>query len=324
MSIASPLQAAVLPAAGIGDALLMTIAAYHLSLAGYHVVCFHNSFGELASWFPYCDFAPSIELANLDLLKSFDLVIVENDNTLKMRSCTEAFHTGKIKKLSLFYPTYSASKHSPLSPYDRVFFPNKPMAYNIGYATRSLLETILQHSSSQSGLCNNGILPPKLLQHRIYAKRILLHPTSREPKKNWSQKHFLKLALQLKKRGYEPHFCMSPSEREEWASLVAQVDCPFPNFPTLSDFAAYIYESEGLIGNDSFAGHLASNLQIPTITIANDDRRMQLWRPGWLMGELVLPPQWIPNPRFLKWKENHWSYFVPVRSVLRTFDKKFI
>lgn len=316
-------KAAVLPATGIGDALLMTIAAYHLSCAGYQVTLFHDRIHELAEWLPYCHFSPALQ--SEASLEPFDLVVAENDNSPQIKQWIQAFKEGRIKKLSLFYPTYLASKHGPLSVYDRTFFPNQPMAYNIGYAIRSLLQSLSPETTFEAhDLCDNAIIPSGALTHRAHPRRILLHPTSREPKKNWAPAHFEKLALQLKKRGYDPHFCISPTECPDWEPIALRTGCPLPHFPSLNHLAAYIYESGGLIGNDSFAGHLASNLQIPVITIANDYLRMQLWRPGWLTGELVLPPRWIPNPRILKWKETHWSYFVPVRAVLRAFDKKFI
>lgn len=306
--------AAVLPALGIGDALLMMIGSHHLLKAGYTVTTFHDHLPELASWFPNQSFEKSLSKDNLiERLAHFDLIVAENDNSARIKTLIAAFQQGKLQQLSIFYPTYSLAKHGPAHNLDKIFNPNCPMAENIGYAIGSLLRN---EKSSK----NNGISPPSHLQHRVHSNRIVIHPTSREPSKNWSAHQFLNVAKRLKQKGFEPYFCVSPNERPEWEK-VAAIGCSLPHFPNLAELAAFIYESGFHIGNDSLLGHLASNLNIPTLIIANDEKRMRLWRPGWHEGQLVLPPQWIPNPRIFRWKKEHWQRLVPVRSVLKAFDK---
>lgn len=294
------MRVAILPSLGIGDALLMMIAAHHLHRLGHHVTLIHPQFSELASWFPFCSFlASSREHCELD---SFEFIIAENDNAPIIKHWATTFRD----HLSIFYPTYSLKKHGSLTSSDRAFNPQLPMAINIGRS----IETLFPSGSISY---DNGITPPSSLTARKHPRRVLIHPTSREPAKNWLPSQFLKLASQLNKRGFDPHFCVTPAERSEWL-----VDFPAPELPTLADFAAYVYESYALIGNDSLAGHLASNLNLPTLTIANDPERMRLWRPGWKKGVLVLPPQWLP------WKPNRWQRTIPVRTVLRAFDKKLL
>jgi hypothetical protein len=84
--------------------------------------------------------------------------------------------------------------------------------------------------------------------------------------------------------------------------------------------AAFIFESGYHIGNDSMLGHLASNLNIPNLIIANDKRRMDLWRPGWRYGFIVLPPQWLPQFRPFRWKKDHWQHLISVKKVLTYFN----
>jgi hypothetical protein len=303
--------AAVLPASGIGDALLMMIASHHLLQSGYAVTTFHSHLPELASWFPDQFFKRSLnEEECVEQLASFDLVIAENDNSSKIRTLSRAFQQGKIKKLSIFYPTYSLPKHGPAYSCDQVFDPNKTMAQNIGNAIGALLN--LSHSSSE-----NGITPPPSLRYRSHPQRIAIHPTSSSPSKNWSREKYLKLALRLKEKGFDPHFCVGPDERYAWGSA----GYPLPDFPNLSSLAAFVFESGFHIGNDSLLGHLASNLKIPTLTLADDEKRMRLWRPGWGLGQVILPPQWIPNPRILRWKKNHWQCFISTRKVLKAFEE---
>lgn len=305
--------AAVLPALGIGDAILMMIASHQLMLAGYKVTTFHNLLPELKNWFPGQLFEGRLaKEISVEELKRFDLVIAENDNSSHIKQLIHHLRDS----LSVFYPTYAASKHGPLSALDQVFDPNLPMAENIGIAIARLLR-------SQTISKDNGITPPSSLQHQIHHKRIIIHPTSRAPSKNWTAAKFFTLARILKEKGYDPAFCVSLSERNNWKE-VEEMGCQIPELSSLSDLASFIYESGCHIGNDSLLGHLASNLNIPTVIIADDEKRMRLWRPGWLLGQVVLPPQWIPNPRILRWKQNHWQKLVFVRQVLKAIPVKRI
>lgn len=306
--------AAVLPALGIGDAILMMIASHQLHQSGFQVTTFHDSLPELAPWFPHQNFEKKLSEEELiQRLSPFDLIIVENDNSPRIRKLIAAFKDHTPERLSIFYPTYSAKKHGPLHSLDKVFDPNRPMAENIAEASANLL-------NSNDLSKNNGITPPFSLVYRAYPKRIIIHPTSRVPSKNWSSCKFFDLAKRLKKNGYEPNFCVSPAERSQWEKA-ADLGCSLPHFSNLSELAAFTFESGFHIGNDSLLGHLASNLNIPTLIIADDEKRMRLWRPGWKRGEVVLPPQWIPNPRIFRWKKNHWQHLISVRKVIKKFNK---
>ncbi|MGC1878667.1 MAG: glycosyltransferase family 9 protein [Rhabdochlamydiaceae bacterium] len=300
------LTAAVLPALGIGDALLMMIASHHLKMEGYRVTTFHHALPELASWFPTHDLQT---VPSLELLKIFDLILVENDNSPKMKVLLDTYRS----RLSIFYPTYSPTKHAPLSTQDYLFDEDLPMADNIAKSVATLLKLPL--SSKE-----NGLLPPSGLIHRLRKEQIVFHPTSRVPAKNWKAKGFLDVARKLKLKGFQPLFCVGPAERGDWA-YVEEEGFALANLPTLSALAAVVYESGIVIGNDSLIGHLGSNLAIPTLIIANDEKRMRLWRPGWQKGDLVLPPPYLPNWKFLRLREQKWQRFITPRKVLRSFDQ---
>ena len=64
-------------------------------------------------------------------------------------------------------------------------------------------------------------------------------------------------------------------------------------------------------------GHLASNLHIPTVTIADKSERMKLWRPGWLEGSVITLNNSIPSWKFF---EKNWQYFISSARVLKAFD----
>lgn len=270
----------ILPCKGIGDALLMLIAAERLYSAGYEVTTIHPKLQELQSWFPHLKFGSEWTFSD------DEWIIVENDNSPRVN----ALKKEQRHRISVFYPTYLASKHGPLSPLDRVFDASKPMAENIAASIASLLK--LEKSKE------NGITPPAHLTHRLHRQRVLIHHTSSLEDKNWLKEKFQEVAQGLKRRGYEPAFV--------------------PEFSSLDDLAAYVYQSGYVIGNDSLVGHLASNLQIPTLIVADKEDRMKLWRPGWLEGSVVTLAPWIPSWKFF---EKNWKYFISSGRVLRTFDE---
>lgn len=306
-------RVAVLPAIGIGDALLMMIASHQLHLAGCTVTTFHSALPELSSWFPDHHFEPPPSRDILiETLSSFDKIIIENDNSPTISLLRSAWDHTSGPKLSIFYPSYSPSKHAPLSPFDQVFIPHHTMADNIERAISLLI--------SASANKDNGITPLSHLTHRHHARRIIIHPTSRSQEKNWLPERFLALAQNLQKRNLFPVFSVSPSERKEWLYLEKK-GFSLPYLPTLSKLAELVYESGYVIGNDSAVGHLASNLNIPTLIIANDPQRMRLWQPGWLSGKCVFPPRWVPNIKGFRWREKKWQHFISVRAVLKQFDQ---
>jgi heptosyltransferase III len=302
-------KAAVLPALGIGDALLMMIASHQLQKSGYAVTTFHHGLPELSSWFPNHNIQPALSDDRLlNTLSEYDLIIVENDNSPRIKQLLNLLRP----RLSVFYPTYLSTKHAPLSSNDAVFDSQLPMADNIARAVQTF--TTLPLSKE------NGLTPLPSLTHRHKGNEVLIHPTSRDAKKNWSRSGFCAIALALKKRGLTPFICVSPSEALDWKwveEMGISLICP----KTLSDLAALVFESGSVIGNDSLTGHLASNLGVPTLIIANDKKRMQLWRPGWHEAELIFPPSFLPNWKCLRLKENYWQRFVTNRAVLRGFDK---
>ncbi len=287
--------AAIFPAKGIGDALLMMVASHRLLQEGYRVTTHHSSLEELKTWFPG-------HLFSSDPLPhgNTDLIIVQNDNSPKIPTLKRAFQ----EKLSIFYPTYQRGKHLPLSLLDQVFDFSKPMAENIAFGIARLLRS---HQVSK----NNGLSPPEDLIYQKHKNQVIIHPTSSAEAKNWKKKSYIRLGLKLKKRGFTPIFALSPKEREEWIEC-EKYAIEMPLFETLADIAKAIYESGLLIGNDSLLGHLASNLHIPTLIIADNHERMKLWRPGWLMGEVVTPPAWIPK----HFRQKHWKTLITVNKVL--------
>jgi heptosyltransferase-3 len=304
------MSVAVLPALGIGDALLMMIASHQLKKEGCKVTTFHRFLPELSPWFPGHDLQlQPPEEKWIESLAPYDLILAENDNSPKIKRLIENYRP----HLSIFYPTYLATKHAPISPLDKIFDSDLPMTENIASAIAALLD--LPTPSNE-----NGLTPPPTLTPRLNKEQVLIHPMSSSPAKNWKAEGFVELAHRLRSNSWKPLFCVGPSEQSQW-SFVEKQGFALGRAPSLACLASLVYESGFVIGNDSLIGHLASNLGIPTLIIANDEKRMRLWRPGWLKGQLVLPPPYMPNGKFLRLRERHWQRFISPKKVLRSFGK---
>jgi hypothetical protein len=300
-------RAAIIPSKGIGDALLMMIAAKALKKQDIEVTIFHPHLHQLQAWFVGQHFKSHYTLEELD---KFDLVIAENDNSNTITELITYAKNNDNLVVSIFYPTYKKGKHAPLNANDFVFDSTKPMAHNIAQASAKLLSLDTEDT-------DNGLIVQNDLTHRLHQQRVLLHPTSSSKEKNWSYLRFLKLAKKLKNKGFDPIIVLSKEEAKDdlWQEQKIKIQA----FDHLSDLATYIYQSGYLIGNDSLLGHLASNLNIPTIIIADNPVRMQLWRPGWLQGDVITPPKWIPNFKPFRFKSKQWRFWIPTSYVLKRF-----
>ncbi|MFK5952103.1 MAG: glycosyltransferase family 9 protein, partial [Desulfobacterium sp.] len=198
---------------------------------------------------------------------------------------------------------------------DFLFNPKLPVATNLCRGCQTALEL-------SSATKENGIQVPTGKKHKKFPKRIVLHPTSNDPKRNWSSAQFLLLARGLRKEDYQISFSVSPAERPDWLHVLKE-GFELPSFANITELAVYLYESGFLIGNDSGIGHLASNLKIPTLTISGNPKRVRLWRPDWYYGQVVTIPFPLPNFKGinLRVRENFWQHFISVPRTLRAFHK---
>lgn len=277
---------AVVTASGIGDALILHTVSYHLQKLGCKVTTFSNHLDGFGPWLQGYTFKPQ-PIANQieELFLPFDAVFLQHDNTEKAK---------RIYALTIpvytFYGSHHIGKHGPLKKTDFVCDPHQTMVANL-----TLAMTQFFGSSSKE----NGLIAPKgLIPHR-FPKRIAIHPTSASLEKNWPKEKFLKLAKQLKQKGYDPVFTVSPEECGQWDA---------PLFRTLADLASFLYESGGFIGNDSGTGHLASYLHLPCLTLGKDQRHLKLWGPGWGKSKIITPPKYLS-----RW----WKLFISEKKVIK-------
>lgn len=97
-------------------------------------------------------------------------------------------------------------------------------------------------------------------------RRVLIHPGSGSPLKNWPPKHFARLARRLRDAGYDPALLLGPAEADPPADLVAET-AAVHRLESSEALVTLLQKSGGLIGNDSGVAHLAAFLGLATVAI---------------------------------------------------------
>ena len=111
-------------------------------------------------------------------------------------------------------------------------------------------------------------------------KKVLLHPGSGSPKKNWPLKRFTEAGDILKNNGFSPVYFFGPAEDQLLHEFMASVKGGQTYFRSSDLIHLYeaIKNSAGFIGNDSGVSHLAGYAGVPTVVVfgPSDPR---IWKP---------------------------------------------
>jgi hypothetical protein len=301
---------------GLGDGVNCLVLSNNLQLNGWKVETYQNTIGSMQSWFPHLHVQPYPPVSELSkVLLSYDWFFVVHNDTdefvLKLIEEGKRRFPERMKVIYL-YP----SKFIVNEPYysDCLTEPSLSIAENL----RLFAERILHLPKITQ---NNGFIPPQGLIYRKHPKRIVVHPTSARPTRNWPKEKFVKLALHLRSQGFDLHFIPGGvKEKEDWKDVEA-LGFPVEAFPSLDHLARFIYESGYLIGNDSGLGHLASALGIFTLTFCRRRTWANMWAPSFQKGVVVTPHPWIPNIRGFRLRDRHWKKFISVGMARRGFEK---
>lgn len=308
------MKAAVFCHSGLGDGIISLTLSHNLKINGWEVDTYHNGMQHLQRWFPDLPIQYYPKDGQVDpILNKYDRILVFHNDTHDF--VLDLIQSGKKNfpnKVNVIYAY--PSKNIKDEPYykDCLMNPSIPVVKNLENICRDILQL-------EKTVCHNGFIPPESIKPRKYPSRVALHITSSRDGKNWPVQKYVKLALHLKKRGFQPHFIVgSAKEREPWLWL-EEKGFSVPSFHTIDEAAIFICESGYLIGNDSGFGHLASCLGVPTVTISRRKTVAQFWRPAWTPGKIVNPASWIPNTGFYRLRDRHWKKFISVQKVLNAF-----
>ena len=326
---------AILAAKAIGDGGISLILANNLARNGFEVTFYSNPFSQLKDWLPWalCKPQPSKDACASELAP-YDLVLADNGSILGpanwpesewaslsakylylgLERLPESFKRDHRERLKASLPEEKFKTLEKIASY------SGDIRHQHGDRHMSMVKCAATLAKETWGLSNvvdsAGLQPPAALNliPCKASRRIMLHPYSGLDRKNWPLEKYIALAKSLRRDGWEPEFCCAASERD---GLIASTKGEFPVPPcaNLSEFAARIYESFALVGNDSGPVHLASCLGVRTLSISLRGR-MHRWRPDWRPGVIVLPPLKIKfsSSKIL------WKPFTPVWHVRKGFD----
>ncbi|WP_322052011.1 glycosyltransferase family 9 protein [Paraburkholderia bannensis] len=284
-------RVAVVLSPALGDSLLMMIVVRNLRANGVAVTAFGRNAIALAQWFPDLDIQP-------DLTRdTAQAILPRYERVIAMR------RDGPIADPALQLPEVVL-----LEPACRA------------RSSKSMAERLMQFCRDELGLAqagkSNGMSAPGVFEHRRHRTRIAIHPTASTRDKCWLPSRFLRLALKLRKLGFDPQFVVAPQEREAWA-FVESHGIALPELGSLENVAAWLYESGWFIGNDSGIGHLASCLEVPTLSLFMRRGLARTWQPGWGTGRVVIGG-YLPTARL---RERYWKYTLSVARVARAFER---
>ena len=299
-------KAAVFCSHGLGDGLIFLSLAYNLSKNGFTVDTYHPSLLELQNWVKYTKLKKEpLEENILETLKNYDLIIINSDYreiNKKIKDCILKNYADIFFEL---HPTTCKSKSNPIGSMRFDF--HKNIMLNL----KDFCEKKLDIKYFEA---NDLLTPFSKLTHRKNKNRIIIHPTSKDIEKNWPNRKYEMLCVKLKKRGFDCKIILTKDEKKNYVT-----NFETPEFNNLSELACYIYESGYKIGNDSEISHLASLLNIPTLTIFSTKRKMRFWRPFKNNSVVVSFP--LINIKGLRLREKYWKYTISVRRVLKKFKK---
>lgn len=118
-----------------------------------------------------------------------------------------------------------------------------------------------------------------------HPSKIFIHPGSGSRKKCWPVSSFIKTALLMGKKGWEPEFILGPAEYDLFDRLMGQkpLKAGVYKVETLTELAILLNTGGGFIGNDSGVSHLSAFLGLPTVAVFGPSDP-DVWKP---MGRAV-------------------------------------
>ena len=180
---------------GLGDGVNGLVLSNNLQLNGWKVDTYQNSIGSMQNWFPHLPVQSYPKVDQLPrVLNEYDwYFVVQNDTdefVLKLIQEGKRRFPERLKVLYL-YP----SKFIVDEPYytDCLTNPKATIAENM----RHFCEKILHLPKITK---SNGFIPLEGLIYKKYPQRVVVHPTSARPTRNWPREKFVKLALHLREK----------------------------------------------------------------------------------------------------------------------------
>jgi len=110
--------------------------------------------------------------------------------------------------------------------------------------------------------------------------KILIHPGSGSPRKNWKSFNFIKVFKKIESLGMHPEIILGPAEQNLSEIFAGSLPAGSKIYilTDLLDLMTILKQSGGFIGNDSGISHLAAFTGIPTVVIFGPSSPKR-WKP---------------------------------------------
>ena len=294
----------------LGDGLIYLMMAENLRQNGFDITCYGQIAYQMRHWLPQLNIEPYPEPLQFEAtFDAYDLAIVSPPRFV--RNKMDAPYTEKLaqKYILICQKTpeswcFDHTERIKTTRNTQIFEQLKGLLNSSGsirfkaFTDENVVEMCVQYLREKMQLTKVSktlaLTPPVGLQHRRFLKRIVVCPDSAGPEqKNWSPTSFIKLCYALQARGYAPEIVVAPNHHAEWLAMPGN-SFHTPCFPDIGQLCAYLYESAVVIANDSGNGHLASFLNIPTITLYRKRNPRFHWRPDWGRSLVVCPRFTLP------------------------------
>jgi heptosyltransferase-3 len=313
---------ALIPSRGMGDGLLQLLWARIFQENGYQVICYQDFLDQLGSWFDGLEVRPLRQIYEpvdekqpvavwFDVGSDFEPLKTEfSASLLHFPYCLSRSWQPLTDIRSVYSgddPLFQRMRKSPYNVYNRE--EKSLIVEDIRWFCREHLA--LEVSDGHGSPIRHQL---QTSEQPVDNRRVLIHPLSSNPIKNWHLPGFVEAADLLKSRGWEPVFTFSPDEE---AVVVPAIEGRHEWLLTssLSDLVEGYRGACALIGNDSGNGHLASCLGLPVLTILNTPKRNYRWRPCWTANRLL--SGYIP----FKLSQQNWHKTLSARKVVRAFEQ---
>lgn len=295
---------AVFSCLGLGDGLITLILSHNLKRNGVEVTTFHPQLSQMQRWFPGL---PIASFPKTEELAGFDRFFIFYEKTPWMHEILDFCIKNYRDKTIVLNPLATTRR-------DYAFWEEGQFDGNLTFAENlvNFCKTVLHLKDVTK---SNGLVIPDGVVSKRFPKRTIIHPMSSKGEKNWHKAKYILLAQELKKIGFDPQFALSPKERELWMEVNP------PLFNTLDELATFVCESGHFVGNDSGVGHLSSCLGLSTVTICRNKRIARFWRPDWSQGTILYPPFFVPNLKFMRFRDKYWKNLISVRRVVTAFQR---
>ncbi|MDA1193808.1 MAG: hypothetical protein O2894_01350 [Planctomycetota bacterium] len=252
---------AIVPAPALGDGLLALVLAHHLRRSDQPVYVVHDALGKLRTWLPWARVVPRTDLDEV------------------LRSSVRAFVGDP-----------AAFAHAALPP-DTLRFRKADWQRDAPYPV-SLERACAAWLGSTPWLNSPGLVRPDV--PAVDAARIVLHPTSGNPRKNWPPKHWRALGERLAGEGARTTVLLAASEVAAWRAEAGDA-LPIAVPGGLDAVASFLADSAGCIATDSGIAHLAAAVGCPTLTLFRKASAARFWAPTWGRTAAVMAPWRLPG-----------------------------